>query len=395
MSDTQADLRAMFRDAVWRAWEARGEDFDFDRHPVHLGPGNLWDGPCSWSSPSCRLTIGELPPLLDDHPYREEIAESFEPDAYRGWAGGLNGLDDDVLWDHFREVGYASRAQYSRRIWESVDPAWYAQKYSLRGVGNTGADARVHYGYIGRFEDQHPNPLTAFFGNLRIHLWQMGKVGSKSIQRAIESVSGLHCMHLHYVDAFHRSQPSVGVHYSRLLKCCGEQPKLVICGVRDPVDRVVSGYFQEAESRGEAVSADSLSRVVHELGSRLISDLRSICSWFHHGFFSDIDVYAQPFDCGAGFEVFESGGVRVLLYRFASFGMIEDEIARFVGMPGLRIPRQNVSRDKSYGDLLDAVRRSICLPSGVLESLYSSRYAEQFLTPQEREMACCWLGDLS
>ena len=151
-------------------------------------------------------------------------------------------------------------------------------------------------------------------------------------------------------------------------------------------------FFQEQESRGDIVRDEATGKIVQTLAARFVVDLRNICSWFHHGFFAKVNVYDSPFDFDAGYKLLEKGGVRVLLYRFASFDKMSDAMASFVNIPGLRLERENASRDKSYGDLLDTIRRSICLPSAVLDALYATPYAAHFLTQAERERAAVQYG---
>lgn len=157
----------------------------------------------------------------------------------------------------------------------------------------------------------------------------MGKVGSTSIARAMEQQHGQHSVHLHYVDAWHRNFPSVGVHYSRLLHhhgvgSKGGWPKRIVCGVRDPVERVVSGYFQEAESRKASEDAfRDLHAATKHLALRMVSDLWYVCTWFWHGFFAGFDPYVQGFDVERGFVRGRAGAVEGFIYRQDRLGELE------------------------------------------------------------------------
>ncbi|MCC5822417.1 MAG: putative capsular polysaccharide synthesis family protein [Phycisphaerales bacterium] len=361
---------------------ARGENcppgLDFDAPRPGVAPGNLWDAPSAWQDPRARGDIGDPPDRLDDHPCRTELLEAFVPADYLSMNPDLEGsVGIDHAREHFIERGYTERRPYSRRIWGCVEPRMYAKH--TRGFMLGEDRLRQHYGYRGRFEDRIPNDLTAWVANTRVHLWQMGKVGSISIQRALRDCCQEYSTHLHYVDAWHHSQPTVGVHYSRLLRHHGVKPKLIVCGVRDPIDRVISGYFQEFESRPPDESRFSdIEGMTRLLACRFLNDLWITCGWFDHGFFCDLDVYATPFDHDAGFVRLESGPVRVFLYAQHRLAELEAELAAFLGVDELRLPRANISADKPYADTLAAIKRSVRLPRALLDRIYACRYARHF-----------------
>lgn len=382
----------MFGDIIETVIE-RGVDcppgLDFDAVRPGVAPGNLWDPPSAWQDPSPRQAIPGLPDHLEEHPRHAELVEGFcatdylalNPDLPSWWSPAQ-------AFEHFAERGYAERRPYSVAIWSIVNPPFYA-----REIGSTGPDGsglldesglRRHYSYHGRFEDRAPNDLTAWIANTRVHLWQMGKVGSLSIQRALREQHRQHSVHLHYVDAYHRDQASVGVHYSRLLNHHGERPKLVVCGVRDPLERVVSGYFQEAESLGldDGAYGDA-SDTVMKLASRLLHDLWIICGWFNHRFYCGLDIYAAPFDHDAGFVRLESETVRLFLYKQDRLSGLGAELADFLGVPEISFPRTNISADKPYSEMLGAVGECVRLPERVTDALYRCRYATHFAYRQD------------
>lgn len=381
MSTDTASLRAIFREEVERAIdEGHGcpPGLDFDAPRPGLAPGNLWDPPSEWQSTQRRDPIPALDGRAEEHPRFAELMEGFVAADYVRLNPDLQGaVSESRAMEHFLGRGYAERRPYSAAIWACVDPRFYAGRHGLASLDEPGL--RAHYGYVGRYEDRFPNDLTEFFANCPVHLWQMGKVGSMSIARALKEQHGQHGVHLHYVDAWHRSMPTVGVHYARLLHHHGAGPKRIVCGVRDPVERVVSGYFQEAESRGDAGSAFGDKRAAtRRLASRMVSDIWYICAWFEHRFFAGFDVYAHPFDVERGCLRGIAGDVEVFIYRQDRLGELEGELADFLGVRRLTLRPANVSSRKPYSELLTVVKSCIDIPDRLLDQIYCSRYATTF-----------------
>jgi len=375
------ELSDLFERMVLEAWESGSSllpAHDFDAPRAGIAPGNLWDAPSRWQDPAKRGLIGDVPASLADHSARDELLESFVPDDYCALNADLpSGLSDDQAREHFIESGYARRRLYSRAIAGAVQARFYAKQ-----VGSLKRDdlaAQRHYSYQGRFEDRHPNDLSAWFASCRVHLWQVGKVGSISIQNALREQHDIHSIHLHYVDAWHRGLPKVGPHYSRLLHHGRSEPALIVCGIRDPIDRVISGYFQESESLGidttEHIDTES---VVRRLAGRILDDLWITCRWFSHNFFAGIDVYRHPFDHEEGCCEIDAGSVRVLVYRLENLAQLGPRIASFLGIDELDIQQRNISAGKPYAARYADVRRAAVLPPDVIEAVRSCKMCRHF-----------------
>lgn len=374
-------LRKIFRETIEAVLESGvgcPPGLDFDSPRLGLAPGNLWDPPSEWQSPHKRESIGEFPATLDEHPSGTELIEGFRAADYVDMNPDLGAnMSDEQAFEHFVSRGYRERRPYSKTIWESVSPLYYKQHCGLDSSDES--DLRMHYGYIGRFEDRFPNDLTAWVANTRIQLWQMGKVGSLSIQQALREQWGEHSVHLHFLDAWHRDSPTIGVHYSRMLHHHGYRPKLIICGVRDPIERVVSGYFQEAESRGVQDTAFGCADdAVRRLAGRMVQDLWVICDWFGHRFFADRSVYSVPFDQDAGFVEHDAGEHRVWLYRQDRLRWLTGELAGSLGYPEISFPSTNVSSSKRYAEMYRLVKSCVDLPDSLADRLYASEYARHF-----------------
>lgn len=374
-------LRKLFRETIETSLESGVNcppGLDFDAPRPGIAPGNLWDPPSEWQSREKRKPIGEAPAAFQDHPRHDELLEAFSPSDYVGMNPDLQGeVSEPQALEHFVEQGYREQRPYSRAIWAAVSPDYYR---NLLGTPESDEiSLRRHYSYVGRFEDRFPNDLTAWVAGTRVHLWQMGKVGSLSIQRALLDQYTEPSVHLHFVDAWHRDRPTIGVHYSRLLHHHGHSPKVIVCGVRDPIERVVSGYFQEAESLGiQGRAFESAEHAVCQLAGRMVADLWTICGWFGHRFFDDRSFFRNSFDREVGCVEHEAGGHRVWVYRQDRLRGLASELGSVLGYAGVTFPSVNISTDKAYADLYRLIVDCVELPELLVDRVYASEYAKYF-----------------
>jgi hypothetical protein len=225
------------------------------------------------------------------------------------------------------------------------------------------------------------------------HLYQMGKVGSIAIRDAIENAGGESCPHLHWADQYHSQYPKLGIHYSRVLNHKRKTPVSVIVGVRDPFERIVSGYFQEAETLKLDQNIESSDSAMSTLANRFCSDASVICNWFHHNFYCGLNVLDHRFDPERGYAVIEHLDMRVFLYRQDAIHKLDEPIAKFLGIPNLSIKKKNTGNKKFYADIYKDISRKFKAPQEAAVALTKSSLCTHFYTAQERErMLNRWLN---
>jgi hypothetical protein len=240
------------------------------------------------------------------------------------------------------------------------------------------------------------------FATAPVLIFQMGKVGSKSVQTLLESLQGLTVHHLHHlhpstIDAVRESCRRAGkpvpphLRNSELVRARfidPRRPVRVITMVREPVARNVSAYFQNLDlfHGAEPPAAADLDLVVRRFLEQYPHDVP--LTWFdlQMGPALDLDVYQTPFPHEAGWTVLEHEWARVLVLRCEEDDQRKAEaIGRFLGMEGLRLRPENVGAAKAYGDLYQRVRRVLRLPADLIDRMYQSRYARHFYAPAEIE----------
>jgi hypothetical protein len=291
----------------------------------------------------------------------------FDPDFYRahphiGDRSDLADLEGESLYRHFIETGWKERRLYSRFIDSFLDPGYYQDRYPELHLP-TEAAARCHWMYEGFYEGRVPNGVTQMIFDSDIHLFQFGKVGSKAIQRALE-VAGhdRHVMHLHWPSDLITTYPDCPLSYEELLRRSPRDRIRFICGVRDPFERIIAGYFETAAARDQqALLRTTVRDIARDIEDEFFRRdwVEVILKWFEHKFFRHVDVYRQPFDIASGFSVMSGEAAEVFVYRFDALPRLEGRLSEFVDRE-LQLDVVNASSDKPYGGLyreaLDAVR---------------------------------------
>ena len=362
----------------------RGMDFDLPRPNVM--PGNLREGNEHWADPQARQPIGELSSFIEDHPHCAELLENFDADVYLRANPDLvkAGVDEGSALKHFRNHGYRQRRLYSKILKSTFDHKFYRQQYPELKLKSK-FDALTHYSYFGRYEDRIPNKLTAELVNAKTHLYQMGKVGSIAIRDAIQRAGGGDSPHLHWTDEYHGQYPTLGIHYSRILNRKREEPISLVVGVRDPFERIVSGFFQESQTLGNKESYADQEAAMDRLSSRFVRDAWVVCNWFQHQFYCGLDIHDHPFDHEAGYIEVEHENIRLFLYRMDALGDLEAPLAHFLKLPGMQMAKKNMGNQKEYASVYKEVAQQFRVPDQVANSLAESVYTKHFFTDQERE----------
>lgn len=258
-------------------------------------------------------------------------------------------------------------------------------------------------------------------------IYQMGKVGSQTIEATLRSARLPHRIHrIHFLSpsqgetfenwltdpgtseatkaSLSRQLEEARAIYSGIMlrkkwalsgRTCRKLD--VVVGVREPVSLLLASVFQNycnyfqslrditAEACRKLLLTDPSLDAVRQ---RQIEDTLSyIHDWFEVELRSvlGIDVYSKPFAHGAGCALYENALARVLVYRYEDFNRIPTMLEDFLGSRVLRLTNRNIGAEKEYGNLYRTVKERLRLPLGFLAGQYESRLARHFYSPAERE----------
>lgn len=244
----------------------------------------------------------------------------------------------------------------------------------------------------------------------RILVFQPGKVGSSSVKESLISaglgapVETAHIISRGGLEDAQRTHRALGIavppwyEVGRRLSqeiAAGEWFWKVVTIFRDPVARIISGFFQEAARIHPDEFPERGDWNYERIESHLLRELSGIehakdftFNWFDRELATvfGVDAYAIPFDHDAGFVQLEGERCSVLVLRYEKLGAVfPAAAARFFGT-GVPIPLVHVndSRDKPYAAMYQYTLENFRLPASTCEKLYLMRFPSHFFDAAER-----------
>lgn len=246
----------------------------------------------------------------------------------------------------------------------------------------------------------------------------MGKVGSSSVYHSLQGI-GCPIYHTHFLSEgglgeaegyFKSHDAPVPYHigFSRQLKKHLLLAKRirVICLVRDPIARSISGYFQIGDRTSHEIHSDvplkkrDPDRVIAELRRQIIS-LKNpdnyVESWMDRevkGVFG-IDVFSRPFDTLKGYATFQNGKVSLTVLRVEDLDRVFNAAAQDLldCSRGFHLERHNSSADKENKDLWCNVVESLRLPKRDCEEIFSGRSCSHFYGDMKDKLMTRWCSE--
>lgn len=242
-------------------------------------------------------------------------------------------------------------------------------------------------------------------------VYQMGKVGSETVERSLGSVSlGRPLIRVHslveenmYLDLkasnvspreyFKRSRNLfIGKYLAREIARDRHRGKWqVITMVRDPVAQNISAFFQIADllipdfSERAATGRVSVDELL-EVFLRNFPPDGIYINWFDQEMKPTfgVDVFASPSSKEAGYTIYRENNVELLLLRLedvdrCAAAAFDD----FLGLKNFRVERRNEAEQKTYSALYKAFQQQAVFPRHYVDGVYGSKYARHFYTDQE------------
>ena len=240
--------------------------------------------------------------------------------------------------------------------------------------------------------------ITARPGAARpILVYQMGKVGSASVMRALERVCPARpALHVHFLagrSGGGRHMPAdhrLGRALRRRIDRVGDALRVdVVTLVRDPIARQVSALFQNPEHAEDdlrgADGAIDVARTVDTLRARLT---RADACAFAHAWFDrelravfDVDVFAHPFDRERGFSIVRGRRAHVLVLRTEDLdATLAPGLAALLGVDTTCVAhdRSNDRARTDDGPAYAAVQRALRVDRADCERIYANRFSRHF-----------------
>ena len=158
-----------------------------------------------------------------------------------------------------------------------------------------------------------------------------------------------------------------------------DKPIHVISGVRDPFERIISGFYQ-SPVKDPSTEWAALAAMQRIRGLVLSPFRRSlILEWFAHGFYRGLDVYEHEFDANVGFGVYEKGNLRLFLYRHDVLPRLTGELSEFVNLK-LELEPVNRTSDREGAESFHTIMRTARFPVSIVDEVLASKYVKHFFT---------------
>ncbi len=227
-------------------------------------------------------------------------------------------------------------------------------------------------------------------------VYQMGKVGSRSVYDSLRSAGGIFVAHVH------RMNPGTIAAVAEQYRLSGRRaprgdvlgpslyhhavrrgrPLEVVTLVRDPVARNLSAFFENLDAFTD-IGPDRLREDVPGLIELFLAAYphEVPLTWFDRELRATlgVDIFAVPFPAERGWVELTGSGHRVLVLKLeAGDAVMQQAIGAFLGRPDFRLRRTNVGVEKPYARLYDEVKHAIRLPEEYLERMYTSRLCTHF-----------------
>jgi len=214
--------------------------------------------------------------------------------------------------------------------------------------------------------------------NTPVLVYQMGKVGSKSVFKSLcRQYSGV-VLHAH---KFHPNHANWRVR--RLYHWVVEEgmPLNVISLTREPISRNVSGFFQIFE-KVAGVNYNSSNFTPEELKAIFLTKYfdKTPLQWFDQNIKLNfgIDVYADSFP-QYGYATYSNKNIRLLVMR-SEISDIEKikAIKDFLKLAEFQIVNRNIGEKKAYASIYKDFRTHVKLPFDYIDELCNSKYFNHF-----------------
>ena len=241
---------------------------------------------------------------------------------------------------------------------------------------------------------------TAAAAGVPIAVYQMGKVGSRTIINSLENLQlpdSVHHLHmLSHIVMSRDSGDSVQIRNSRVIReyldSAADQPLRIITGVREPIAQSISSLFQNLKSLRPDLIADDGSWDETGVLSFVADELRNFdpvtdwfASWFDHDFEPaiGINVYDNPFDHEAGHVKITKGNLSVLILRLENSSTWAETITEFLGLDELlQLKSANTAANKTYDAVYRSVKSNLNLDEETVDRFYGTKQCRHFYSAE-------------
>lgn len=266
---------------------------------------------------------------------------------------------------------------------------------------------KIYYNLSHNVESKHKE---------KVIVYQMGKVGSTTILKSLQTLNNLDVYHVHtltkdgiknveemYKRRFYRTHNI----YEHLLESQylrkqldkgleGKNKWKVVTLVRDPIAKNISSFFQHLESRLgykyknklDSMKMEDIVKELMELFLNRINGYKKSLTWFERELkpVFGIDIYSKDFPKSKGYGIYESESASVLLIRLENLNeCANDAFKTFLNINSFTLLESNTGSNKGYSNIYRSFLEHIVLPEKYINEIYTSNYVKHFYSEEEIE----------
>lgn len=225
-------------------------------------------------------------------------------------------------------------------------------------------------------------------GGTPVIVFQMGKVGSRSICDSLDACNIKPVFHVHRLNPATPLPWQSERLYADIIRS-GRKAK-VITLVREPVSRNISHFFRiMSVNRILDVAGGAQDISMEELYNNFIEKVTyhwTPLVWLDEELkpVLGVDIYATPFPKEKGYEIIKRGTIELLVLKLEVDDSVKEKaISEFLGVDGFRLRRSNTATTNNYSDVYRHFRENVVLPEAYVRFMYDSDYVKHFYTEDE------------
>ncbi|MEG9295980.1 putative capsular polysaccharide synthesis family protein [Mangrovibacillus sp. Mu-81] len=242
-------------------------------------------------------------------------------------------------------------------------------------------------------------------------IYQMGKVGSTSLEKSLENNNKYYTEHTHSLRApivfkmfknfksikFYAPLKFIIIYKIGALikKFIIKRKKIkIITLVREPISRNISMYFQDIHIPIFDVSILNDNRhedkvnhtILHDFYFKKFNHYYGV-NWMEEEISKNfgINVYEHDFNKEKGYGVITKGNVSILILKMEKLNDLKSEIQDFLCLKDLEIKKSNQAKEKWYAPLYKQFMENFHPSEDYINELYNTKYMSHFYTKQEIE----------
>lgn len=250
-----------------------------------------------------------------------------------------------------------------------------------------------------------------------VWLLQPGKVASMTIH----SSNFLKTYHFHSMAYAFNADGNMRDLCNQMLDNIKERPVKIITGVREPIARDISVFFQGTEwdiwplirydnswlylfgdykdnntkkLDGKLLKKEictfekSLNHTFDNITREIIKNKSDEFSWFDYEIKAlfDVDIYEYPFDKEKGYSIIKQDNIHILIYKCEQLNQLEDIIGEFIKEPGFSLNSTNQGDEKVYSYVYKKFKEKVKLKKSYFDYYYADNSKlKHFYTDTEIE----------